>query len=85
MTSCTIAGIRQWFHGLTSAVVSGNRIHNPNAAVAMVPMPAQTTAVSMLVRVASAPHSALPAASPPCVTSMKIASTRARTQSGAIS
>ena len=78
-----MAGIRQWFHGLTSAVVSGSFARTPSAAVATMPTPAQSSACWMPARAATAPQTALPAASPPWNTSMNTASTRARTQSGA--
>ena len=44
-SSLTTIGIRQWFHGLRSAVDSGSFAKRTNTTVAMVPTPAETRAV----------------------------------------
>src|SRR4051794_27315413 len=78
-----MAGIRQWFHGLTSTAPSGSRIHKPSTVVAIAPTPAHTSAVAMPAREAITPHAALPNARPPWVTSRNTERTRARTHAGA--
>jgi hypothetical protein len=60
-----IAGIRQSFHGVVSAVASGNFPKAPIAIVAIVLRPAMTNVAGIPVRVATRPHMALPAAKPP--------------------
>src|SRR4029077_14037409 len=77
-----VDGTFQWFHAVRSTAPSGNRKNKPKDDVASVPRPDQNNAEGMPQWPASAPQVALPAAMPPWKTSMVMASTRARTQSG---
>jgi hypothetical protein len=60
-----IAGSRQWFHGVVSAIASGNFLKAHMAIVASVLKPAITSVAGMPMRVATTPQVALPAAKPP--------------------
>jgi hypothetical protein len=55
-TSSTTRGMRQWFHGLRSAVDSGSFAKSTSITLPIVPSPAQTRATRMLARWAIAPQ-----------------------------